>query len=182
MNRRRFLADALAVGGLAALGGCTEQTLAEAKSRAKPFEGLHYEEVDLPVEQRYGQVEEGVLLAEDASVTTLDEFAGFLDKEGVAVEDVSEDEAAGETMLSLEYVVGESDHSQAVEVGLVAGAYAAFVEAAFDGEELVATLLDSEGASFGEFTVKTEAAERYAEGEASAATYGKETLKELKST
>lgn len=184
MNRRRFLGNVLAVGSVAALAGCTEQTLKEGKSQAEPFdEVFRPEEVDLPVKQRSGEVERGVLLAEDAEVAALDDFEAYLDEQGLAVEGVSEEEVAGRTVLSMEYVAEELiEHGRALEVGVVAGAYASVVEGEFDGEELDAKLLAPDGEEFGEFKVKTDAAEHYNEGAISAATYAKEAKQELAST
>lgn len=184
MNRRTFLGNGLAVGSLVALAGCTEQTLKAGKSQVESLDDLYrYEEVSLPVRQRFELVEEGVHRAEGAEIETPDDFEAYLDEQGFAVEDVSEDTKDGAPILSLEYVADdETERGRALEVGIVAGAYAAVLEAEFDGEELDATLLDPEGAEFGEFAVPTDAAERYNEGAISAATYGKEAMKELQST
>lgn len=184
MNRRTFLRSGVAAGSLVALSGCTDRTLKEGKSQAGPFDGLyHDEEVNLPVQQKFGDVEEGVLLAEGAEIETLDDFEAYLEERGLTVKDVSEGVVEGETILSLEYVVDEEmEWGRALEVGVVAGAYAALIDAEFDGEELDVTLLDPEGEEFGEFTVRTDAAEHYIEGGTTAATYGKEAIKELKST
>lgn len=184
MNRRTFLKSGVAVGTLVALSGCTNQTLKQGKSQAKPFGELyHHEEVRLPVEQKFEHVEEGVHRAEDAEVETPDDFEAYLKEQGFAVEDVSESVVDGETVLSLEYTAADRrERGRAFELGVVAGAYAALVDAGFDGEELDVTLLDPDGEKFGEFVVTTSAAEHYNEGETSAATYGKEAVKELEST
>lgn len=184
MNRRTFLRNGVTVGCLVALSGCTNQTLKEGKSQAEPFDELYDEEkVDLPVQQKLEDVEQGVLLAKDAEIGTLDDFKTYLEEGGLAVEDVSEDVVEGETILSVEYVVNEEmERGRALEVGIVAGAYAALIDAEFDSEELDATLLDPDGKESGEFTIRTEAAEHYNEGKTSAQTYGKEAMKELHST
>lgn len=184
MNRRTVLRNGVAVGTLVALAGCTNRTLEEGKSQAEPFDELyHHEEIDLPVEQKFGHVEEGVRLAEDAAVETPEEFEAYLGERGLAVEGVSEFVRDGDTILSLEYTGDdERERGRALELGIVAGAYAAFVDAGYDGEELDVTLLAPDGEEFGEFAVTTSAAEHYNEGRTSAATYGKEAKKELRST
>lgn len=184
MKRRTFLKNGVSVGSLVALGSCTEQTLKEGKSQPELLGELyHYEEVNLPVRQKLELVEEGVRRADGTDISTPEEFTAYLKNQGFIIEAVSEDVTGGETILSLEYTVDEEgDQGQALEVGIVAGAYAALVEAEYDGEELSASLFEPNGRAFGEFTVGTTAAEEYNEGTTTAATYGKEAMMELQST
>lgn len=183
MDRRNFLRNGVGVVGVAVLSGCTEQTLKESESQPELLDHLfHYEEVDLPVRQTFEIAATGVLRAEDAAIQTPGEFEEYVREQGLAVEGTSEAVRGDETVLSLEYVVGEArDRGRALEVGVVAGAFAALVEGEYGGDELDVTLLDPDGREFGEFAVRRSAAEAYNAGEMTAASYGSEAMKELQS-
>ena len=194
MNRRTFLyRGGSSAVALVALSGCTEETLEGAETNP-PFVDIDPEEIELPVEQQEDVVADAVLRADDATVEDPADFEAFLDEAGLRVEDVSETEklitekleveredvdlveetAHGEgTVLELEFVQPARLETGVLHsIGLVAGGYAALVESGFDGELLEATVLDSDGDSFGSFHVLTAWAEEYNEGRISARVYG----------
>lgn len=183
MHRRHLLRRAgLATAGVAALAGCTDANLKQAEAQPPLLEDLlHEEELDLPVSQKFEKVAAGVEAAADADVESVDDFEAFLDERGISVESVDELLVEGESHLALEFE--ESGEGGVLEpVGVVAGAYAALVEAGHDSEALEATLRDPAGRTFGEFEVVRDWAERYADGEVSAAKYGGLVLDTLESS
>ena len=194
MNRRTLLyRSGLSAVALVALSGCTEETLEEAETKP-PFVDIDEEELELPIEQQADVVEEGVLRADGAAIEEPADVESFLAEQGLPVEDVSETEKLITERLEVEREdvdrVEESAHGEGLvlelefvqpdrletgflySVGLVAGGYAALIEAGFDGELLEATVLDSAGESFGSFHVLTAWAEEYNEGQISARVYG----------
>lgn len=203
MNRRTLLhRGGIGVAGLVALSGCTEETLEEAETRP-PFLDVDAEELDLPVDQRVDVVEDGVLRAEEATIEEVDDFEGYLEELDVAVEELAEEEkpieeqldveredaedveeeAHGEGLvLALEFVQPERLEGGVLDtIGLVAGGYAALVDAGYDAEKLEATVLDPEGSSFGSFDVLTSWADEYNEGITTARVYGSKPWMSAKS-
>jgi hypothetical protein len=127
-------------------------------------------------------------------------FEAYLEVQGILVEEVLEtegiievpmeevDEEAEEPVadegdveegpvevpiVELEYVIEEGAvHT----IGIVAGAYAALIEAGHDSELLEATVLNPADAPFGLYEIETTWAEEYNAGEISAAEYADEIL------
>lgn len=183
MHRRHLLKRAvLATASVAVLGGCTDANLKQAEAQPPLVEdAFHEEEIDLPVSQKIETVATGVLAAADAEIRTVDDFEAYLGERGIRVESLDETVEEGEPHLSLAFE--ESGERGALNlVGVVAGGYAALVEAGHESETLEATLLDPAGRTFGEFEVVRDWAERYNDGEVTAAKYGGLVLKTLEST
>jgi hypothetical protein len=131
-------------------------------------------------------------------------FEAYLEVQGILVEEVLEtegiievpmeevDEEAEEPVVDegdveegpvevpiveLEYVIEEQVEEGAVHtIGIVAGAYAALIEAGHDSELLEATVLNPADAPFGLYEIETTWAEEYNAGEISAAEYADEIL------
>lgn len=183
MDRRTFLGRCAALGGAAALTGCTEQSLEEAKEPAPLFDALYdEEEVDLPVEQEFESVAREIRRADGETFDGPDAFAAFLEEEGLTVEHAEPTEVHGETVLELEYVPEAAiEEGNGRSVGLVAGAYAALVRGGFDGHELDATMLDADDRPFGSFAALTTWAEDYDAGAVTARTYASDVLHTLES-
>lgn len=81
----------------------------------------------------------------------------------------------GEPLLSLAFEES-AERGVLSSVGVVAGGCAALVEAGHESEALKATLHDPSGATFGEFEVVRDWAERYDDGAVTAAEYGRTVL------
>lgn len=182
MHRRQLLKRAcLATAGVTALAGCTDANLKQAEAQPPLVKDLfHKEEFDLPVSQKFEKVAAGVLTAADADVESVDDFEVFLDKRGIGVESVDEVLIEGEPYLSLEFKES-ADGGLLSPVGVVAGGYAALIEADHDSEALEATIHDRTGRTFGEFEVVRDWAERYNDRVVSAAKYGGLVLDTLES-
>lgn len=178
MDRRTCLKLCAGVGAAIGPAGCTEATLESAKEQPPWADPLVDEsEFDLPVTTEFDHVAEGIERSDGEEFAEPAEFEGFLDGAGLPVETVEEAEAGAGTILELEYVAeriyeGGNAHS----LGLVAGGYAALVRGDWDGDELSATMLDSDGVRFGEFEVLTPWAEDYNDGAISAPVYGGEVV------
>lgn len=179
MNRRDFLTrGAVAVGSIAALSGCTEETLEQAEKNPLPIdEAVAEEEIDLPVDQRLEAAGEGIDRAEDAEIESVDDLETYLVEQGVQVEALEEKEAAGLPIVSLEYVDEEViERGMMHNLGIVAGGYAALVAADHDSEKLEASLLAPDGETFGEYTIESEWAEEYDDGEITAREYANDVV------
>ena len=195
MNRRTLLKrGGIGVAALGTLSGCTEETLEEAETNPTFMENVSEEEVDLPVDQRIEVVEDGILRAEDAEIEDTDGLEAYLEEQGLPVEDLSEEETVVEELpeietedvdvitndehgelpiLSLEYRRPDAIETGALDdMGVVAGGYAALVEAGIDAELLEATVVDADGAPFGSFDVLTPWAEEYVDDVITAREYG----------
>lgn len=186
MNRRHFLrrGATVAAASVTALGGCTERRLKDAESQPPPVEDrVREEEIDLPVRQKFETIEEAILLAADAEVDDVDAFETYLEDGGLAIEKLEEGVEKGEPFLSLEFVVEEHvERGQLADLGVVAGGYAALVEAGHDSEKLDIGLLDSDLRKFGESEIGRTWAEEYNEGTITAAKYGQLVARETESS
>lgn len=184
MNRRTFVLRAGAfAGGLAALSGCTDTTLEESESQPPPLEErFDAAAVDLPVSTESDIAAEGIERAAGADVESVEAFEAYLREQEVAVESVEPKKEEGEALLSVEYVHGDAvERGLLYDLGIVAGGYAALVDAGVDAEKLKATLLDPGGRKFGEYEIPTDYAERYNAGEITAEEYARLASKKLTS-
>lgn len=184
MDRRTYLRRLTAAGALVALAGCTEQALEDAKQPAPALDArYHEEELPLPVERQFDVVAAAVERAGDVTFDDTGAFGDYLRDAELAVETLEESEVHGTTVLELEYVPdAPARRGNAHSLGLVAGGYAALVRGGYDREELVASLLEPDGRSFGEYEVVTDWAAAYNEGAKTAAVYGGKVLHTLEST
>lgn len=183
MERRQFLSRGCLFLGVAALGGCTEQTLSEAEREPDPLEGVEKEEVDLPVEQRLEVAEKGIEHAADEEFADLDEFEAYLTEADVDVEKLADAEEAGKPIVTLEGVFEQtSEEGFMHHLGIVAGGYAALVAGGHENEKLKASLLDEESQPFGEYEVRRHWAEEYNEGVLTAREYASEISVTAKSS
>lgn len=194
MDRRVFLKrGGTSVAALAALAGCTEETLEETETKP-PFIEVDEEDIELPTSQRADVVEEGVLQAEEADIEDLDDFEGYLEEQDILLEELVEEEKIIEEKLDVKEedveVVEEEPHGEGLvleleyvqpdvvesgmlhSIGLIAGGYASLVEAGYDAEKLEATVLDENHQPFGSFEVLTSWAEEYNEDITSTREYG----------
>ncbi|MFC4543655.1 hypothetical protein ACFO5R_17145 [Halosolutus amylolyticus] len=174
-TRRRFL-RASGVAALAATAGCIEEMGTEfPKNRTWPT--AEYVP-SLPVEERSSVLEERIPDLASAEITDPDGLASTLGEYDIAVESIERER----DVLALEYV--NADHyreGDLHDVALIAGGYAALVDAGYDAVALGATILDDAPASYGSVTVETSWAEQYNEGELTAAEYGELVVKTIES-
>lgn len=173
MNRREFLSRGALVAGTVALGGCTEHVLEEAESKPPVFDDVYDEtEVDLPVPQRFEVAEEGTLQTEGTTFEDPEEFWAYLDGQGLLVETLRRTVEDGTRILELEYAdEAFVDRGLTYSLGRISGGYAALVAGEHPVDELDASIHTSGGVEFGEFEIATEWAERYLDGELTAARY-----------
>lgn len=164
-SRRRVLSG-LAGACAALLAGCTEDVgeelppnIAYPVSRYRP---------ELPVEERLAVMAERVEAAADADVEDLETFAAAL--EGYALELHSVEQRRDVLVVEYENLdpYGEGNVH---DVGLIAGAYAAFVEGGFDGAAAEVTILDAAPATYGVAEVETRWATGYNDGQLTAEEY-----------
>lgn len=183
MDRRVYLERCAALGIATAVAGCTEQSLEDAKDQPPVFDEVYDESSgDLPVEDEFDVVVEGIERAADVAFEEPHGLEEYLLGEGVTVEHLEETEHHGDTVLELEYVLEETIvEGNGQSLGIVAGGYAALVRGGYDGDELSGSILDPESQKFGEFTVRTAWAEEYNAGEKTATVYASEVLHTLKS-
>ncbi|WP_265111338.1 hypothetical protein [Halosolutus halophilus] len=165
-TRWRFL-RAGGVAALAATAGCIEEMGTEfPKNRTWPT--AEYVPA-LPVEERSAVLEESIPELASADVVDPDGFASTLDEYDLVVESIERER----DVLTIEYVEGNRYREGTLhDVALIAGGYAALVDAGYDAVALGATILDDAPASYGSVTVETPWAERYNDGELTAAEYG----------
>lgn len=183
MKRRDAIRAGAAVAGLAALAGCTEYRLQEAGREPPPFEPISEEEFDLPVTQRLAIAEEGIERTAAAEIHDSDEFAAHLEEREIHVEKLEETVAKGTKLLELEYVVEETvEEGLMHHLGVVAGGYAALIEAGHESTKLEAHLLDPDGEEYGEYEIRLRWAEKYNEGEYTARKYADEIAVTVAST
>lgn len=177
MNRREFLARSGVLLGVAALSGCTEETLVEAEREPVPFRDVEQEEFDLPVEQRLAVAEAAIERAEGEEFADLEEFESYLAEADIDVEELSEEEKEGKPIVSLESVFEQSSKRGFMHhLGLVAGGYAALVEGDHGSEKLEGTLLDTDSRLFGEYEIRRPWAVEYNEDELTAREYAHEII------
>lgn len=184
MRRRELLGRAgVAVGTVASLSGCTSRSLQESEREPPLADGLGEEEIDLPVSQRLGIAEAGIERAAETQIGDIDAFEAYLDEAGLDVEHLEEAVVDGERLLSLSYVVEETfDQGSLHHLGIVAGGYAALVEAGHHGEKLEAHLLDADVSEFGEYEIRRHWAAAYNDGERTAREYADEITVTLGTT
>lgn len=182
MNRRRYLAGLIGLGSGSAFAGCTEQSLEAAESKPPWAAGFDEAEIDLPVTETFDVVVEAIERADGETFEGTAAFESYLGEHGLTIEHLEEAEVEGETALELEYLDERAvENGDAHAVGLVGGGYAALVDGGYDGDELSATLLEPDGATYGEFEVLTRWAEEYADGESSVSVYANHIVSALKS-
>lgn len=183
MKRRDAIRAGAAVAGLAALGGCTEYHLQEAGREPPPVESIREEEFDLPVSQRLALAEEGIERAAGAEIRDPDEFAARLEAQDIHVEKLEGTVVKGTALLELEYVVEETlEEGLMHHLGVVAGGYAALIEAGDERKKLDVHLLATDGEEFGEYEIRRHWAERYNEDEYTARKYADEIAVTVAST
>lgn len=174
MERRQFVRKGtLAVVGAAAVAGCAEDAadLGPSPTPAKEKTPVGDDLPDLPVKEKSDELAAKIEAIHGEDIGDPTELAETLRSEGVTEADVTEESEGG--YLSLEYV-GEVTEEEGLvaDVGTVAGAYAALVDAGFDGEALEVTVLDGEGRETGSYQIPTRWATEYNEGRVSAKEYG----------
>ncbi|QLK25276.1 hypothetical protein HYG81_14415 [Natrinema zhouii] len=175
LSRRRLLQTGAVTASLG-LAGCIEEMGTEFP---KNTEWPVSEYVpDLPVEERSAILEERIPELAGAEITDPEELASTLEEYEMAVESVERDR----DVLTLEYVnTDRDDEGNVHDVALLAGGYAALVDAGYDAVALGATILDDAPASYGSVTVETPHAEEYNAGELTAAEYGELVVSTIES-
>lgn len=165
-TRRRFL-QASAVAATVGLAGCVE----EMGTEFPPNEKWPVSErvPDLPVRERADVLEERIPELASAEIGDPEELASTLEEYDLVVESVERER----DVLTIEYVnTDRHDEGNLHDVALIAGGYAALVDAGYDAAALGATILDDAPSSYGSATVETPWATGYNDGELTAAEYG----------
>lgn len=174
-TRRRFLQGGTVVAAIG-LAGCIEEMGTEFPQNTK-WPVSEYVP-DLPVEERSAILEERIPELAEADITDLEGLASTLEEYEMTVESVERDR----DVLALEYVnTDRNDEGNVHDVALLAGGYAALVDAGYDTVALGATILDDAPASYGSATVETPHAEEYNAGELTAAEYGELVVSTIES-
>lgn len=198
MKRRELLSRGGTCIGAALLVGCTDPALQEAEREPEFVDGpVAEEEVDLSVDQKLGVAADGIRRAEGADIGAVDALESYLEEAGLDVESLAgttaeyDDEEVEpevgveehEPVVALEYAVeASSDPGLAHHLGTVAGGYAALIAADHDARKLDASVLEPDGALFGEYEVRTPWAEEYDADALTAREYAVEVLETAEST
>ncbi|MFB1062853.1 hypothetical protein [Natrinema sp. H-ect4] len=174
-TRRRFLQGGTVVAAVG-LAGCIEEMGTEFP---KNTEWPVSEYVpDLPVEERSAILVERITELADADISDPGGLASTLEEYEMTVESVERDR----DVLTLEYVnTDRDDEGNIHDVALLAGGYAALIDAGYDAVALGATILDDAPASYGSATVETVRAAEYNTGELTAAEYGELVVSTIES-
>ncbi|WP_436343528.1 twin-arginine translocation signal domain-containing protein [Natronorubrum sp. FCH18a] len=165
-TRRRFL-QASAVAATVGLAGCIE----EMGTEFPPNEEWPVSErvPDLPVRERADVLEERIPELASAEIDDPEKLASTLEEYDLVVESIERER----DVLTIEYVnTDRHDEGNLHDVALIAGGYAALVDAGYDAVALGATILDDAPASYGSATVETAWTTAYNSGELTAAEYG----------
>lgn len=175
-RRTALLRAGAALAGTLALSGCTQDVGEELPANEHwPISEFVPE---LPVDERSAVLEAGIEALSDAEIDDVDGFVATLEDRGFefeAVEEVAD-------LLHLEYVERNPVRNGTYEVaGLVAGAYAALVDAGFEarGAELVFSAAN--GNTIGVVEVATEWATAFNEGTLSTGEYGEHVAATIES-
>ncbi len=124
---------------------------------------------DLPVTERSDVLESGIEAFEGREIGDEGEFEEALEAHGIAVEAVEREQGS----LTIEYVFTDRvERGTLPDIALIAGAYAALVEAGYDATFFEITVLDGESSSFGAAEIETPWARKYNAGEYTATEYG----------
>lgn len=164
---RRRLLQAGAVATAVGLAGCIE----EMGTEFPPNEKWPVSErvPDLPIEERSDVLEERIAELSDAEIGDPEELASALGEYDMDVESVER----VRDVLTIEFVnTDRDDEGNLHDVALLAGGYAALVDAGYDAAALGATILDDAPESYGSASVETPWATAYNDGERTAAEYG----------
>lgn len=149
------------------MAGCTEDIGEEfPPAEEEPVSELR---PDLPVTERTEVLEEGIVAFEGVDVPDIETLEAELEEYGVAIESVEEELE----VLTVEYVEQDRRNAGVLDnLGPIAGAYASFVDAGFEGEALELTILDPDSTTFGAAEIETIIIDRYNRGELTAKEYG----------
>ena len=175
-SSRRTLLRWGAVLGLSTLAGCTEEIGREFPPNKKaPLSEIVPE---IPVKKRTTVLEMGITGLDTEAITTEEEFTTTLEAAGIEIESLSKTY----DVLKLEYTTQRSqDEGVLHELGPIAGAYAALVDAGYTATALDVTIAHTDSSTVGFVEVSTENAARYNAGEYSAAEYGELVASSIKS-
>ncbi|QCS42959.1 hypothetical protein [Natrinema versiforme] len=174
-TRRRFL-QAGSVAAAVGLAGCIEEMGTEFPQNTE-WPVSEYVP-DLPVEERSAIHEDRIPELAAADIADPEGLASTLEEYEMTVESVERDR----DVLTLEYVnTDRSDEGNVHDVALIAGGYAALLDAGYDAVALGATILDDAPASYGSATVETTHAAEYNAGELTAAEYGELVVSTIES-
>lgn len=174
-TRRRFLQSG-AVTAAIGLAGCIEEMGAEFPKNEE-WPTAEYVPA-LPVEERSAIAEDRIPALAGADITDPEGFRSTLEEYDMTVESIERER----DVLTLEYVnTDRYDEGNVHDVTLIAGGYAALVDAGYDAVALGATILDDAPASFGSATVETPLAREYNEGDLTAAEYGELVVSTIES-
>lgn len=174
-TRRRALQIG-ATTALVGLAGCIE----EMGTEFPPNEKWPVSErvPDLPVTEGTEIIEARIEETATADIADEESFASTLDEYDLTVESIERER----DVLSIEYVnTDRADEGNLHDVGLIAGGYAALIDAGYDAAALGATILDDAPASYGSAEIETKWAQAYNEDDLTAAEYGELVAETIKS-
>lgn len=168
-TRRRFLRAGLGLAAAPIVAGCTEDVGEEfPENREWPTTELAPE---LPVRERADVVAEGVEATADATAREPDDLPDLVGEHAPEVD--LRFVQRERDVLRVGYVDPERrSRGDLRTVGLLAGVYAALVDAGDDATALSVEILDPAPSSYGVATAESEWAERYLAGDLSAREYG----------
>lgn len=164
-RNRRGLLRAAGAAGVFLLAGCTEDVGEEFPPNEEWLVSGYVPE--LPVEERTATMAERIEAAADAGVESPENLPDAV-PDDLSVESVAEER----DVLHVEYVSTDRHRTGPLyHVASLAGAYAALVEAGYDGVAMSISILDDAPESYGHATVETGWAEEYEADELTATEY-----------
>lgn len=173
---RRRLLQAGAVTATIGLAGCIEEMGSEFPENEQwpTAESVP----SLPVAKRSEIAEERITELSGADITDPEALVAALEEYDMTVESIERER----DVLALAYVnTDRHDEGNVHDVSLIAGGYAALVDAGYEAVELGATILDDAPASYGSATVETSLATEYNESALTAAEYGELVVSTIES-
>lgn len=176
-STRRRLLGALGGAGVALLAGCTDDVGQELPPNRRFLLAEHRPE--LPVDERLDVLSERIVATAGADVDSVDSFVAALEGYALEVHDIGRERG----VLVVDYENLDSYAEGTLhDVGLLAGAFAAFVAGGFDGPAAEITILDAAPASFGVAEVDTRWAAAYNDGDLTVREYAELVAGTVEST
>lgn len=184
MDRRAILrrcGGTIGGAGLLALAGCAQEIGHENEpTPAENHPSLAELEPELPVEERLGVMEEHIETVHDEEIGDIETMEEVLTDHALDIESLEREDS----LLSLEYLLDRGDTERTgmiAGVGLIAGAYAAFIDGADETDPLDASVLEEPETELGSYYIPHQWAMAFNDDELTVAEYAEKVLETVES-